>query len=164
MSSSKLELSRNRAIQDTRKRGNPTVWLIRKSISPVGFSPVGISDAPVGAYLDACWHRSPVGEILGEPCSPIECCCCSIARRLLSPIACWRKIGALICTTPCEEIGDQIFRRANRPQAGRYEAHSKIQFSPMRKSQGLLSLNSRGVNWHSPAREAGDNLPLRDML
>ncbi|PIU09592.1 hypothetical protein COT30_03610 [Candidatus Micrarchaeota archaeon CG08_land_8_20_14_0_20_49_17] len=45
------------------------------------------------------------------------------------------------------DVVNQIFRRANRPQAGRYEAHSK---------------NSRGVNWHSPASEAGGNLPLRD--
>ena len=31
-------------------------------------SPDGISDAPVGAYLDDCGHRSPVGEIL------VDCC------------------------------------------------------------------------------------------
>jgi len=65
-------------------------------------------------------------------------------------------------TLASTRLPNQIFRRANRPQAGRYEAHSKISFRLIAKISQAKLANSRGVNWHSPAREAGGTLPLRD--
>ena len=46
-------------------------------------------------------------------------------------------------------------RSKRSPQAGRYEAHSKISFRLIAKISQAKLANSRGVNWHSPASEAG---------
>jgi len=96
-------------------------------------SPAGISDAPVGAYLDACWHRSPVGEILDGCChrSPagknLDDCC----RRF--PVG--RKLVGNAHETPGKKESIRFseeplsLMRETLHNVQGMKAHSEIQFS-----------------------------------
>jgi len=110
------------------------------------------------------------------PC-PSVLHCCAKSRATVAETICFKNLKIIIMcmvtsqsvfysglryTLASTRLPNQIFRRANRPQAGRYEAHSKISFRLIAKISQAKLANSRGVNWHSPAREAGGTLPLRD--